>query len=238
MASSNILISRQTFDVLLMLDKDALFSAIHTLNFELFGAGDKVIDQCQDNAKIAVFLAKNDTLKNWDAYDAKCKQSAERIKRWREKNKCNALQTLQNVTNDNNAYERDVTKCNNRIEENKNRIEENRVNSISVVLDSNSIVLDNNINNKEKENIIKEKEKRHVFQKPTIPEIESYINENKYSVNAAKFFDFYESKGWYVGKNKMKDWRAAVRTWQRDTNSNGNDKKRAARVDNDFNSTF
>ena len=50
---------------------------------------------------------------------------------------------------------------------------------------------------------------------PTIEMVEDYINEHGYNVNAHNFIDFYESKGWLVGKNKMKDWQAAVRTWSR-----------------------
>lgn len=48
---------------------------------------------------------------------------------------------------------------------------------------------------------------------PTIEMIEDYINERGYNVNAHTFYDFYESKGWLVGKTKMKDWQAAIRTW-------------------------
>jgi hypothetical protein len=64
-----------------------------------------------------------------------------------------------------------------------------------------------------------EKEKRKVFQTPTVEDIKSFILENSYSVDAERFFDFYESKGWLIGKNKMKDWKAAVRTWNRSNNS-------------------
>ena len=46
-------------------------------------------------------------------------------------------------------------------------------------------------------------------------EISSYIKEKGYQVDAQRFFDFYQSKGWYIGKNKMRDWRAAIRTWAR-----------------------
>jgi hypothetical protein len=67
---------------------------------------------------------------------------------------------------------------------------------------------DKNINN----NIIGEKSKR--FIPPTLEEIKSFILEKKYAVNAEKFFNYYASNGWKVGKNKMKDWKAAVRTWQ------------------------
>ena len=53
------------------------------------------------------------------------------------------------------------------------------------------------------------------FIPPTPDDVRKYIAENGYSVDADKFVDFYESKGWMVGKNKMKDWKAAVRTWAR-----------------------
>lgn len=55
------------------------------------------------------------------------------------------------------------------------------------------------------------------FTKPTIEEIESYCHERKNNVDAIKFYDFYESKGWMVGKNKMKDWKACIRTWEKNT---------------------
>ena len=50
---------------------------------------------------------------------------------------------------------------------------------------------------------------------PTIEMLEEYINEHGYNVNAHTFMDYYESKGWLVGKVKMKDWQAAVRNWSR-----------------------
>lgn len=76
-------------------------------------------------------------------------------------------------------------------------------------------------NNKNNKNNIYmgEKEKRKVFQIPNVEDIQSFILENSYSVDAERFFNFYESKGWLIGKNKMKDWKAAVRTWQRSNNS-------------------
>ncbi len=69
-----------------------------------------------------------------------------------------------------------------------------------------------------KVNEIKEKSnsapKSHNFIKPTAEEIAFYCNERKNGVNAQQFFDFYESKGWVVGKTKMRDWKACVRTWE------------------------
>lgn len=52
------------------------------------------------------------------------------------------------------------------------------------------------------------------FKKPSLEEVKSYCLERGNKVNPQRFLDFYESKGWKVGKNPMKDWRAAVRTWE------------------------
>lgn len=52
------------------------------------------------------------------------------------------------------------------------------------------------------------------FKKPTVDEVHQYCNERKNKVCADAFIDFYESKGWMVGSNKMKDWKACVRTWE------------------------
>lgn len=57
--------------------------------------------------------------------------------------------------------------------------------------------------------------KRKRFEKPTLSEIKEYCIERNNNVNAEHFFDYYESNGWKVGKNSMKDWKAAVRTWER-----------------------
>lgn len=52
------------------------------------------------------------------------------------------------------------------------------------------------------------------FIKPSIEEIEKYANEIDYKLDANIFFNSYESKNWHVGKNKMKNWKAAVRNWK------------------------
>ena len=53
------------------------------------------------------------------------------------------------------------------------------------------------------------------FVKPTSDDIKEYCDERANNVDANTFFDFYESKGWLVGKAKMKDWKASVRNWER-----------------------
>ena len=62
--------------------------------------------------------------------------------------------------------------------------------------------------------------KRKRFEKPTLSEIEQYCIERNNNVNAEQFFDYYESNGWKVGKNSMKDWKAAVRTWEKNSYTN------------------
>ena len=62
--------------------------------------------------------------------------------------------------------------------------------------------------------------KRKRFEKPTLSQITQYCLERNNCVNAEQFYDYYESNGWKVGKNAMKDWKACVRTWER----NGYDK--------------
>ena len=63
------------------------------------------------------------------------------------------------------------------------------------------------------------------FVKPTLSEIEQYCIERNNNVNAEQFFDYYESNGWKVGKNSMKDWKACVRTWERNEYRKPNSKK-------------
>ena len=53
------------------------------------------------------------------------------------------------------------------------------------------------------------------FTRPTLEEVKAYCIERKNSVDAEQFMNYYESNGWKVGKNAMKDWKAAVRTWEK-----------------------
>jgi len=53
-----------------------------------------------------------------------------------------------------------------------------------------------------------------LFKKPSVNDVELYCIERDNKIDAISFVNFYESKGWMVGKNKMKDWRACIRTWE------------------------
>lgn len=53
------------------------------------------------------------------------------------------------------------------------------------------------------------------FTPPTVEEVRAYCKERKNSVDPERFVDFYSAKGWMIGKDKMKDWKASVRTWEK-----------------------
>lgn len=57
------------------------------------------------------------------------------------------------------------------------------------------------------------------FTPPTPTQVSNYAKEQNKSIDGERFCDFYESKGWMVGKNKMKSWQAAVRNWIKDKDS-------------------
>lgn len=58
------------------------------------------------------------------------------------------------------------------------------------------------------------------FKKPTLDEVKNYCILRNNNIDAEAFIDFYESKNWQIGKNKMKDWKACVRTWERRETNN------------------
>ena len=55
--------------------------------------------------------------------------------------------------------------------------------------------------------------KRSVFKKPSFEDVQAYCNDSGYRIDVDRFINYYESNGWMVGRNKMKDWKAAVRNW-------------------------
>ena len=62
---------------------------------------------------------------------------------------------------------------------------------------------------------VEQKPKPKRFVPPTHDQVKQYCRERNNSVDAERFVDFYASKGWMVGKAKMKDWQASVRTWEK-----------------------
>ena len=69
------------------------------------------------------------------------------------------------------------------------------------------------------------------FTPPTLDEVRDYCYDRGNGVDPQRFVDYYTSNGWMVGKNKMKDWKAAVRTWEQ---KEGQSKPRATKNSNPF----
>lgn len=64
---------------------------------------------------------------------------------------------------------------------------------------------------------------RHSFSPPSVDDVREYCREKGYNVDPERFVDYYTSNGWKVGRNPMKDWKAAVRSWNRKEDvDNGN----------------
>ena len=78
----------------------------------------------------------------------------------------------------------------------------------------NDIEIENSKDKKEYRGAGEEGRKEKRFRKPTVEEVAAYCRERNNGVDPQAFIDFYESKGWMVGKSPMKDWKASVRTWE------------------------
>jgi hypothetical protein len=74
------------------------------------------------------------------------------------------------------------------------------------------------LNEEERKKVAPKKER---FKPPTVQEVQDYCNERQNGIQAYTFVNFYQSKGWKVGNQPMKDWKAAVRTWEQKNNTNG-----------------
>jgi hypothetical protein len=79
--------------------------------------------------------------------------------------------------------------------------------------------INTNINTNDSDIYIVEKPKTKRFVSPTIEEVRDYCRERNNLVDPEKFVDYYSSNGWMVGKHKMVDWKAAVRTWEKNNYS-------------------
>jgi len=80
---------------------------------------------------------------------------------------------------------------------------------------ANVSVLDKDIEEDKDIDLIKSKAKAKRFIPPTIEEVQAYCRERNNNVDPEQFINFYSAKDWMIGKNKMKDWKAAIRTWEK-----------------------
>ena len=121
-----------------------------------------------------------------------------------------------NIDTTRELYEKKVSRMDNA------RHNINYQSNISAEMSNNSLIIakdkdkDKEKDNKEKDNTIVLSKKK-AFSPPSLAEIKAYCVSRQNEVDAERFYDYYTANGWKVGKNPMKDWRAAVRTWERST---------------------
>jgi len=109
------------------------------------------------------------------------------------------------------------------ISEKVDTYKQNEIYPISEKTEDNNTSINTTSNNKEK--IYKKETTTKKFKKPTLEELKKYCKEKGYEIDCEYFIDYYESKGWVVGKSPMKDWEASVRTWVRNNKKFNNTKK-------------
>ena len=167
-------------------------------------------EEVSNDIKMAFAFIKNQLIVDSKKYENTLKRKSEAGKRGMKSRWSNSKENITEITNDNSVIN-DITK----ITEDNSVI--NDITKITKITDNDN---DNdNENENVNDNVIKEKKikKRKVFQKPTIEEIQQYCTDRNNNVDAECFYDFYESKGWKVGKEPMKDWKACVRTWEKNS---------------------
>jgi hypothetical protein len=128
---------------------------------------------------------------NIDKYDARCKTNQKNASmRW-DANQCEPMRTDANVCE---LMQTDANACEPMQKEKGEEKERTKEKEDS----------------KRNNNII------YKFIPPSVEDVREYCLQKGYRLDAERFVDFYTSKGWMIGKNKMKDWKAAVRTWVRE----------------------
>lgn len=167
---------------------------------ERLKAYDAIMQYCFDDKKpedkfikVATALMLSTIDRDNEKYDIKCERNRRNVmNRWNRRN---------GDTTENGSIQPHTTDTNNKNDnDNLNGNDNEPVNRIT--------------GDKNKEKTSKEEKKNGRFKKPTIAEVEAYCKERGNFVDAQRFIDFYESKGWKVGNTAMKDWKAAVRTWE------------------------
>ena len=131
------------------------------------------------------------------------------------------------ITKTNNAYTLD-TEC---IQDVYALETQDSIGKDSIEIDKSKDSIDkDNVKRKEISNDISKREKSK-FVPPTVEEVREYCLERGNNIDPEYFVAFYESKGWMVGKNKMKNWKMAIITWEKNDNSHKDSSSGSAYID-------
>ena len=124
---------------------------------------------------------------------------------------------MQSLKQDLKLYEEKCEKNKNNIQKywdtKRNQTNTNDIQTNSDIDKEKDIDSDKDITNKENDISQKKTITSQRFVKPTVEEIKEYCKANAIQLDAQYFFDFYESKGWVIGKSPMKNWKKAIATW-------------------------
>lgn len=127
--------------------------------------------------------------------------------------------TNQERNQDGNQVDSNLKK--NNVDSNGYEIKRSRARSGVIINNINNNLPPSNVsNNKLSLTLSPTKKIAPYFIPPSIEQVAEYIAEKNYGIDAEQFVNFYQSKGWMIGKNRMKDWKAAVRTWVRQRKQN------------------
>ena len=150
-------------------------------------------------------------------YESKCERNRENIRRRWQKIKSAEREAYERIQSNTNEYERiqsntneyETYECIHHKHKHEHEHEHNHEHEQNSI--DKSISSADNIK-KETTKVVKKKSAAR-FTPPTLEDVANYAHEKGYAINAERFISYYESVGWRVGRNQMKDWRAAVRTW-------------------------
>ena len=173
------------------------------------------------------------TIPNWEKHQSleglgrKKELTRKRVEAYREKqklnaisdNRCNVYGCVTDITS--NAY--------GNVDSNVTDI----TNGVTVTHTERDIERDIDVDIEEKK-CVKKRKTASRFAPPTLDEVNDYCSERQNNVDAQRFVDYYTANGWKVGRSDMRDWKAAVRTWERSNGGKPNSPKQQSGTNNPF----
>ena len=184
-----------------MLLHDAAYSDydIRSLVMAIDAKDESFLSDCEERTKVAYAYLMSDVR----VMDENRAKEAERKARWRAKKKAEEMSRLSPSVSGQMRDNRDIVP-NVPVREER-RGEENNISNINITNIDTSIINNTSI----KKKLLKKK-----FVPPSVEEVDEYCRSRNNTISGEAFVSFYESKGWLIGKSPMKDWKAAVRTWE------------------------
>ena len=219
-------------------------SAVQKMSDEQAGKLLKAIYELQDNPEASVDdmavgfvfeIIREKMAEDSEAYEDTCKRRAEAGKKGNEArwgaDIVSAINSSQKVANDRKC-DKGIAKIASAINSSQKSQMIANVADTESDTDTESVSENDTVPPTE---VKKERDMRKRFAPPSVDEVTAYCHERKNNIDPAGFVDFYTSKGWKVGSEPMKDWKAALRNWERREGKNAGRGDRASPFDsNDY----